>query len=199
MIYMYTTKLQGLYQNNVNSRTISITVKWAKEDTLKWNCNSCYTRIWLLAIEPTQQSQIPFVVSGLNESVYILTSFRLGICSSACPFKLISNTCRQSDSLHLSSWKLLKRMEKWMTKKSPITITPEQFLPTQLLLAGVDFLHFLFYLKTKKKMLSAVVACRIKTNEKQSFLYLRSLVRLSLQFSLRSVKTAHVFLLAFSC
>lgn len=29
MIYMYTTKLQGLYQNNVNSRTISITVKWA--------------------------------------------------------------------------------------------------------------------------------------------------------------------------
>ena len=103
MIYMYTTKLQGLYQNNVNSRTISITVKWAKEDTLKWNCNSCYTRIWLLAIQPTQQSQIPFVVSGLNESVYILTSFRLGICSSACPFKLISNTCRQSDSLHLSS------------------------------------------------------------------------------------------------
>lgn len=86
-----------------------------------------------------------------------------------------------------------------MTKKSPITITPEQFLPTQLLLAGVDFLLFLFYLKTKKKMLSAVVACRIKTNEKQSFLYLRSLVRLSLQFSLRSVKTAHVFLLAFSC
>lgn len=112
MIYMYTTKLQGLYQNNVNSRTISITVKWAKEDTLKWNCNSCYTRIWLLAIEPTQQSQIPFVVSELNESVYILTSFRLGICSSACPFKLISNTCRQSDSLHLSSWKLWKRMEK---------------------------------------------------------------------------------------
>lgn len=29
MIYMYTTKLQGLYQNNVNSRTIFITVKWA--------------------------------------------------------------------------------------------------------------------------------------------------------------------------
>ena len=55
-------------------------------------------------------------------------------------------------------------------------------------------------LKNKKKtMLSAVVACRIKTNEKQSFLYLRSLVRLSLQFFLRSVKTAHVFLLAFSC
>ena len=40
---------------------------------------------------------------------------------------------------------------------------------------------------------------KTKLMKNKVFLYLRSLVRLSLQFSLRLVKTGHVFLLAFSC
>lgn len=52
-----------------------------------------------------------------------LTSFKFGSCSSACPFKLISNTRPQSLSLHLSSL----RMNSYTKRNIQINVKAPKF------------------------------------------------------------------------